>query len=91
LGCSALSARLSGCSPVCICLAERGRGAMTLSLSVGRDYRMSVRYEYVIFEDEEIVARQGYFANSGKARREGLKKAREIYAERARIAPELDL
>lgn len=60
-----------------------------LSMSVGRDNRMSGKYEYVIFEDEEIVARKGFFTSSTQAKRAGQKAAQEIYAERDRIAPEL--
>ena len=49
-----------------------------LSMVVGRDYRSSSQYEYVIYRDEEVVAREGFFANYGKAKREGLKAARRV-------------
>jgi hypothetical protein len=55
---------------------------MTLSMSVGRDYRTNSRYEYVIFEDEEVVTREGYFTSSTQAKRAGYKAAEKIAAER---------
>jgi hypothetical protein len=43
------------------------------TMSVGRDYKTSSRYEYVIFaEDETVVTRKGGFHSSGAARRAGL-------------------
>jgi hypothetical protein len=62
-----------------------------LSMSVGRDYRTNSRYEYVIFENEEVVTREGYFTTSTQAKRAGAKAAEAIYAERDRIAPKLPL
>jgi hypothetical protein len=41
---------------------------MNLSMTVGRDYRTSSRYEYVIYEGEEAVAREGFFSSSTQAR-----------------------
>ncbi len=64
---------------------------MTLSMTVGRDYRTNSKYEYVIFEGEEVVARLGFFTYSTAAKRAGQKKAAEIYAERDLIEPELAL
>ena len=49
-----------------------------LSMSVGRDYRTSSQYEYVIFHEEEIVARQGFFKTSTQAKRAGLKAAQAL-------------
>ena len=60
-----------------------------LTMSVGRDYRTSTKFEYVIFEDEEVVARKGFFTSSTQAKRAGIKAAEAIYAERAEIEPEL--
>ena len=51
---------------------------MALSMSVGRDYRTSSRYEYVIFEDEEVIAREGFFRSSAQAKRAGAKAAQRI-------------
>jgi hypothetical protein len=62
---------------------------MTLSMCVGRDYRISSKYEYVIFEGEEVVTRQGFFSTSTQAKRAGWKAVEEIYAERDRIAQQL--
>jgi hypothetical protein len=63
---------------------------MALSMTVGRDYRTNSKYEYVIFEGEQVVARDG-FMSYAQAKRAGYKKATEIYAERDRVAPELAL
>lgn len=49
-----------------------------LSMVVGRDYRSSSQYEYVIYRAEKIVAREGFFANYAKAKREGLKAAERL-------------
>jgi hypothetical protein len=62
-----------------------------LSMTVGRDYRTNSKYEYVIFENEEVVAREGFYTTSTQAKRAGQKAAEAIYAERDRIAPELPL
>jgi hypothetical protein len=63
---------------------------MKLSMSVGRDYRACTnKYEYVIFEGEEVVARQGFFTTSTQAKRAGFKKAEEIEAQRERLEPSL--
>lgn len=52
-----------------------------LSMSVGRDYRGGgSQYEYVIYEDEKVVARQGFFPRYSQAKRAGLKKAEELHA-----------
>jgi hypothetical protein len=56
----------------------RGRTGMTerkLSMSVGRDYRTNSKYEYVIFEGEKVVQREGYYTTSTQAKRAGLKAA----------------
>ncbi len=49
--------------------------ARNLSMSVGRDYRTGSQYEYVIFENEEIVKREGFFRSSTQAKRAGIKAA----------------
>jgi hypothetical protein len=58
---------------------------------IGRDYRTGSKYEFVIYENEEIVTREGFFPSSTQAKRAGQKAAAEIYAERDRIAPKLPL
>ena len=49
-----------------------------LSMSVGRDYRRNSAYEYVIYKDEKIVARQGFFSSYAKAKRAGFKAAEQL-------------
>ena len=57
---------------------------MTMSMTVGRDYRGHGIYEYVITapaagdDNWDIVARQGWFRSSTQARRAGETKAREL-------------
>lgn len=55
-----------------------------LSLTVGRDYRTSDRYEFVLMngndDDAEIVERKGFFTSSAQARRAGLKAAEALLA-----------
>jgi hypothetical protein len=49
-----------------------------LSMSVGRDYRTSSQYEYVIYRDERVVARQGFYRNYSQAKRAGLAAAAKL-------------
>jgi hypothetical protein len=49
-----------------------------LRMSVGRDYNTASRHEYCIFDNEEIVAREGGFSRSNAARAAGLRKARAL-------------
>jgi len=49
-------------------------------MSVGRDYRTANKYEYVIFQDEEIAERKGFFPTSTAAKRAGLKAAQALLA-----------
>lgn len=44
-----------------------------ITLSVGRDYRTANKYEYVVFKNEKVLVRAGFFASAAKARREGVK------------------
>lgn len=53
---------------------------MGYSMSVGRDYRTNRQYEYVIFQNEQIVERKGYFKTSTQAKRAGLKAAQALLA-----------
>lgn len=46
-----------------------------LKMSIGRDYNLHGRYEYVIYLDEKIVARKGLFTSYTQAKRAGLKAA----------------
>lgn len=54
-----------------------------LTMSVGRDYRTNSQYEYVIFENEEVVKREGFFKTSTQAKRAGIKAAQAIMEEAA--------
>lgn len=49
----------------------------TISLSVGRDYTAgySSKYEYVLFRNDVVIARQGGFKSAATARRNGIKAA----------------
>lgn len=49
-----------------------------ITLSVGRDYRSTTKYEYVVFKGEEVLVRAGFFASAAKARREGIKAAQNL-------------
>ncbi len=56
-----------------------------LSMSVGRDYRTSSAYEYVIYGgkrdrdgDQKIVARKGFFSTYSQAKRAGVKAAQAL-------------
>jgi hypothetical protein len=49
-----------------------------ITLSVGRDYRSTTKYEYVVFKGEEVLVRAGFFASAAKARREGIKAAKNL-------------
>ena len=51
---------------------------MHITLSVGRDYRTSSKYEYVVFKGEEVLIRAGFFSSAAKARREGVKAAQNL-------------
>ena len=51
---------------------------MSYTMSVGRDYRTSSKYEYVIFKDEEVVKREGFFQTSTQAKRAGIKAAQAL-------------
>jgi hypothetical protein len=51
---------------------------MNYSMSVGRDYRTNSSYEYVIYQNEQIVERKGYFKTSTQAKRAGLKAAQAL-------------
>lgn len=57
-----------------------------LSLSVGRDYRTTTKYEFVVFgrngdeEDGEVVVRAGCFKTAAAARRAGIKAAKPLQA-----------
>jgi hypothetical protein len=47
----------------------------SLTLSVGRDYKTTTRFEFVLFSGEQIIAREGHFKTSSGARRAGLRAA----------------
>jgi hypothetical protein len=58
-----------------------------LSMSVGRDYRANGVYEYVIFRNEEVIAREGFFRNSGTAKRNGFKAMIALAEQFAKVSP----
>ena len=43
------------------------------TMSVGRDYNTYDRYEFVIFEGEEVLLRDGGFKSAATARRAGIR------------------
>ena len=49
-----------------------------LTMSVGRDYRMTGWYEYAIFAGEQLVDKKGGFSSYSSAKRAGLKAADAI-------------
>lgn len=61
---------------------EKNMATEELTMSVGRDYRTSSRYEFGIFRGDNVVTRQGFFTSAAKARREGLKVAASIMEEK---------
>ena len=52
-----------------------------VSVSTGRDYNTTTRYEYVVFDGENVVARKGYFTSSTAAKRAGVKAAQDYLAK----------
>ena len=54
-----------------------------ISVSAGRDYTSYNRYEFVVFDDENVVARQGGFSNNTAAKKAGVKVAQEYAAKAA--------
>lgn len=51
-----------------------------LTMSVGRDYRLPGRYEFVIFQGEQVIARKGFFSSYAAAKRAGLTAAAALNA-----------
>lgn len=54
-----------------------------IKISAGRDYNTYNRYEFCVFDDEEIVARKGGFSNNAAAKKAGIKAAEEYIASLA--------
>jgi hypothetical protein len=52
-------------------------------MTVGRDYRSGSAYEYVIYQDEQIVAREGFFRGYSQAKRAGLMAAKKLQSKEA--------
>ncbi len=52
--------------------------AEKITMSVGRDYRMTTRYEFVIYEGDMVIHREGAFASAASARRAGIKAAQRF-------------
>ena len=55
------------------------------SMVVARDYRTASKYEFVVYCDEEIVAREGFFRTSSQAKRAGAKAAQAVIANDPQI------
>lgn len=55
-----------------------------VSVSAGRDYSTYNRYEFVVFDDENVVARKGGFSNNSAAKKAGVKEANEYILAVAR-------
>ena len=51
-----------------------------VTMSAGRDYNTYNKYEFVVFDDENVVARKGGFSNNAAAKRAGMKAAKEYLA-----------
>ena len=51
-----------------------------VTMSAGRDYTTSSRYEFCVFDGEELVAREGLFMNKAAAKRAGLRAAKAYVA-----------
>ena len=51
-----------------------------ITMSVGRDYRTTTKYEFVIFQGEMVIHREGYFSSSTAAKRAGIKAATKFAA-----------
>lgn len=49
-----------------------------ITMSVGRDYRTTTKYEFVVFQGELVIHREGYFSSSSAAKRAGLKAAQRF-------------
>lgn len=67
---------------------------MSFTMSVGRNYRTGVpgtKYEYVIFQDEEVAARKGCFTTLTQAKRAGIKAAQALIAAEEERCPILPL
>ena len=54
-----------------------------ISVSAGRDYNTYNRYEFVVFNEENVVARKGGFSSNAAAKRAGVKAAQEYAAKAA--------
>lgn len=54
---------------------------LNLTMSVGRDYRVHGKYEFVIYNGEQIVCREGFFRSSTAAKRAGQKAADRLLSK----------
>jgi hypothetical protein len=50
----------------------------TLQMSVGRDYETATRYEFVLYDDDRVIARAGGFASRHQAAKGGRWKAQQL-------------
>lgn len=44
-----------------------------IKMSWGRDYRTATKYEFVLFQGELVIHREGYYSSSSAAKRAGIK------------------
>ena len=54
-----------------------------ITMSAGRDYNTYNKYEYVVYDDENIVARKGGFSSNSAAKKAGIKAANDYIAKTA--------
>ena len=49
-----------------------------ITMSVGRDYRTTTKYEFCIFDGEILIHREGFYSSPSAAKRAGLKAAQRF-------------
>jgi hypothetical protein len=54
-----------------------------ISISAGRDYNTYNKYEFVVFDGEEVITRKGGFSSNAAAKKAGLKAANDYLAKAA--------
>lgn len=58
----------------------RHDAGLTMTVTVDRKFGTSGKYEYIIYDGDDLVARQGSFSNYSAAKSAGLKKGKELEA-----------
>ena len=54
-----------------------------ITMAAGRDYNTYNKYEFVVYDGENIVARKGGFSSSAAAKKAGIKAANDYIAKAA--------